>query len=252
MRHTIYSVILSAGATLLVTSCSVYAPLQPAAPRIHKKGDAEVASSAYLSGRYEGSVAYSPAKHVLVRAAGGLRTDAVDSTSNYFRIRQFELGAGSYHSFSERWLIGGMLGYGYGRSGRRFRQGGFESISDTTITREYAARFHKLYAEGYVAHDTHWSTKGVACRVSQVRFASLKDQGTPVPLRRMTRIEPLVFFRFGGRRISPWLQFQVASSFSWSPDERRNSSSDARIRDLKEERLFTSVGLVIYPHRFRE
>ncbi|UOQ76019.1 hypothetical protein MUN84_15540 [Hymenobacter sp. 5516J-16] len=82
----------------------MYAPLQPSAPLVHKKGEAEVAASAYLTGRLEGSAAYSPAKHLIVRAAGGLRSDGSDST--YFRIRQLEAGIGTYRYIDEQWLLG--------------------------------------------------------------------------------------------------------------------------------------------------
>lgn len=54
-----------------LSGCSVYMPLQPAAPVIREKGEAEVVGGAYLSGRLEASASYSPVKHVVVRAAGG-------------------------------------------------------------------------------------------------------------------------------------------------------------------------------------
>ncbi|GGG52260.1 hypothetical protein [Hymenobacter glacieicola] len=230
-------------------SCSVYAPLQPGAPLVHKQGEAEVAASAYLTGRLEASAAYSPAKHVIVRAAGGLRSDGRDSA--YFRIRQLEVGAGTYQYIDEQWLIGGMLGYGQGRSSRRYRDD-FESVFRNSVpTNEYAAHFHKLFGEAYVANDAGWTTFGGACRVSRVQFATLTNRGNPIPLHHMVRVEPMLFMRFGGQGRVPWLQGQVATSVSWSPNSRAANTSTA-IRDTREGRLFTSFGLVIYPHLFKE
>lgn len=246
LRLKIYLLLAVTG---LLASCSVYAPLQTSAPLVHDKGEAEVAGSAYLSGRLEGSVAYSPLKHVLVRAAGGFRPSSADST--YFRIRQFEAGVGSYRYLREQWLVGGMVGYGQGSSARRWRDG-FEAIwRDSVLANEFKARFHKLFAEAYVANDAGWTTFGAACRLSQVRFADLTNRGQPVPLRRMTRLEPMLFVRIGGQGRLPWLQGQIATSLSIAPDGRYCSPNDD-IRATKEGRLYTTVGVVIYPHLFRE
>lgn len=178
-----------------------------------------------------------------MRAGGG------DFT--YFRNRQLEIGIGTYRYLNEQWLIGGLAGYGLGRSNRRFKRTPFESFSDTTRIYEYAARYHKLFADVYVANDAGRVTYGGALRLSQVRFASLTDRGLAVPLQRMTRLEPMLFMRFNGRNSWQWLQLQLATSVSVSPDEKKHSSPDIRIRDTKEGRLFTSFGLVVYPHLFK-
>ena len=233
----------------LLVSCSVYAPLQPATPLLHAKGEAEVTASAYLSGRLEGSVAYSPLNHLVVRAAGGLTTTQKDSAG--FSNRQFELSVGTYRQLGPEWLMGGSGGYGHGEGHRNFWLGRAELFSDTTIYRRYAARYHTLFADIFVAHEGPWSTWGVAYRLSQVRFGSLTNNGQPVPLRRMTRNEPMVFVRLGDRQgIMRWGQLQLASSFSWSGDYIGSSLYSPERGDIKEGRIFTSVGLVIYPHRF--
>lgn len=236
------------GASSYLSSCSVYAPLQSSAPLITQKGQAEVVASGYLSGRLEGSATYSPVKHLLVRAAGGLRTGGGDST--YFRIRQVEAAVGTYRALGEGWLLGGMVGYGSGRSSRRYND--FEIVyASTSPTKEYEARFGKPFAEAYFSRQAHWASWGGACRLSQVRFSTLTNRGEPVPLERMTRFEPMLFMRFGGWRVLPWLQGQLATSLSL-PGEGRVRSPNVAIRDTKEGRLYTSLGLVVYPHRFRE
>lgn len=254
MRRTIHVGILVSSAALLLAGCSVYAPLQPAAPSIRQKGQAEVAASAYINGRLEGSVAYSPVNNLLVRVGGGLKTGGGDSS--YFRIKQAEAGVGTYRDLGNGWIVGGLAGYGAGKSGRRFKDGGFEARWDTVKIRSYAAKFQKLHAEVYVVRDESWLETGVgygaSVRLSQVRFTSFTDQGLPVPLRQMTRLEPMAFISFSNPDAFPWLHVRLTSSLSVSPDERKRSSPDERIRNTKEGRLFTSLGLVIYPHRFKE
>jgi hypothetical protein len=230
----------------------VYVPLQPSTPLLRNKGESEAAASLYLSGRLEGSVAYSPVRHVVVRAAGGLRPQNDDST--HFRIQQFELGAGTYWPLSERWLVGALGGYGRGQSSRRFTRSDFNfSYPDTTIRFNYAARFHKLYGEAFVAYEGQWATVGAAYRLSQVRFSSLTNNGLPVGMRRMIRSEPMLFMRFGNRTgFLPWGQFQLAVSTSSSPGYRANTPAEVKLDDIKQGRVFTSIGFVIYPHRFKK
>jgi len=235
------------------TSCSVYAPLQPGAPTLRDKGQAEVAGSVYLSGRYEGAVAYSPVRHVLVRAAGGFRPD--NSANTYFRTRQLEVGAGTYWPLGQRWLVGGMGGYGWGRGSRNFNRTSrlTSSIADTAITYDYAARFGKVFGEAFVAYEDGPVTFGLAYRLSQVRFSTLTNNGLPVDLRRMTRNEPMLFMRVGSKQgVLQWARLQVAFSTSSSTDAgRRNVEYYQQLEDVKEARIFTTIGLVVYPHLFK-
>lgn len=254
MALSLLRAILSASATTLLlgaSSCSVYVPLQPSAPMLRNKGESEAAANLYLSGRLEGSVAYSPAKHVLVRAAGGFQPNNKDSVN--FHISQFEVGVGTYRSLSDRWLVGAMGGYGRGQSVRRFTTNSFEySGPDPSIRYNYSARFHKPYGEAFVAYENEWGTLGMAYRLSQVHFSSLTNNGSPVDLRRMTRSEPMLFMRFGNRtRFLPWGQFQLAFSTSWSPDYEKSVPIEEHRQYIKEPRVFTSVGFVVYPHRLR-
>ncbi|UOQ79271.1 hypothetical protein [Hymenobacter sp. 5414T-23] len=197
-------------------------PLQPSAPLVRHKGEAEVVASTYINGRLEASASYSPVKQLVVRAAGGLRGGGGDSA--YFRNRQMELGVGTYRYLNDEWLIGGLAGVGFGQSSRRFYRG-FESpgVGSDGIY-EYAARYHKLYADLYAANDDGRVTYGGAFRLSQVRFASLTEKGQPIPLRYMTRVEPMFFMRISGRNTFRWLQLQLASSVSFSPDEEKHTS----------------------------
>ncbi|SDX76572.1 hypothetical protein [Hymenobacter psychrophilus] len=233
----------------LMMGCSVYEPLRPAAPLLRAKGEAEVAVGGYLSGRLEGSAAYSPLNHLVLRAAGGMTVNQGESAG--FRNRQFELGMGTYRQLPADWLIGGGGGYGRGEGNRAFTREGFGSNRDTTSYFDYAARYHTVFADAFLAHEGSWTTWGVAYRLSQVRFASLTNNGLPLPLRRMTRNEPMVFVRFGGwHKGKRWWQVQVATSLSWSSDYMagRGAYLPQPLADTKEARVLTSVGLVVYPH----
>jgi len=239
--------------TCLLASCSIYTPLQPSAPLLRDKGQAEVVGSVFLAKRLEGSVTYSPVRHVLVRAAGGLRPAKVDSTRRYFRLRQFEASAGTYWPLSEQWLVGGLGGYGRGSSSRRFNEGDFESVADTVTHYHYETRFHKLFGEVFAAYEGERTTMGVTYRLSQVQFPRLTNNGMSINLRRMTRSEPMFFVRYSDREgLFPWAQLQLAVSLSWSADYSKKVLYERPIKDLKEPQLLTSLGLVIYPHRFKK
>jgi len=231
-------------------SCSVYAPLQPSAPMLRNKGEAEVGGSVYLSGRFEGSATYSPVRHVLVRTAGGIRTD--NRTDTYFRTRQLEVGAGTYWPLSERWLVGGMGGYGWGSGSRGFTDGGDSYIDTVRTSYAYQARYGKVFGETFIAFEDGPVTYGLAYRLSQIRFSRLTNNGLPIDLRRMTRNEPMFFMRFGSKQgVLQWAQLQVALSTSWSADLRRDASFVREFYYVKEARIFTTIGLVVYPHRFK-
>lgn len=232
-----------------LSGCSVYMPLQPGTPLLHAKGEAEVTGSAYLSGRLEGSAAYSPLNHVMVRAAGGLKVNGTDSV--HYRIRQVEAGVGAYRRLGNCWLLGAMAGYGLGKGGARYYDDIDRVGPNSILVNLYSYDFRKPYVEGCVSHQTSWTAVGMSCRFSQVRFSSFTDRGQPVPLRRMSRLEPSVFLRLGGHNVLPWLQGQVAFCFSIAAESRTHSPNKA-IYAMKMEPAFTSFGLVVYPHRFRE
>ncbi|AHJ96233.1 hypothetical protein Hsw_0638 [Hymenobacter swuensis DY53] len=234
---------------VILTGCSLYAPLQPSAPLIHIKGEAEVVASGYFSGRVEGSAAYSPLKYVVVRAAGGLKTNGTDSL--YYRIRQLESSIGTYRRLGDGWLLGAMMGYGLGKGGARYYDDFQKALPDSVPLRLYRYSFRKPHVEAYVSHQSRWTTVGASCRFSQVRFANFTDRGQPVPLHRMSRLEPSVFLRLGGADVLPWLQGQVVLSLSMAAGGRTHSP-DKAIYAMKMEPAFTSFGFVIYPHRFKE
>ncbi|MBC6612731.1 hypothetical protein H8B15_17545 [Hymenobacter sp. BT507] len=238
-----------------LSGCVLYTPLRPSAPMLREKGQAEVGGGTYLfSGRLEGSAAYSPVRHVVVRTAGALRTDKRD-TATYSRTRQLEVGTGTYWALGQRWLVGGSMGYGWGHSSRGYQDESYLGIfrRDSTITYQYDARYGKPFGDVFVAYEDGPFTMGMAYRLSQVRFTTLTNNGQPIRLRRMTRNEPMLFMRFGNRQgVLQWAQLQLTLSSSWSADlVRRSAPVGPLLTDVKAGNLFTSIGIVVYPHRFK-
>ncbi|MBC6988139.1 hypothetical protein [Hymenobacter sp. BT491] len=104
----------------LLTSCSVYAPVQPTVPQLTARGQAEVVALVHLNGQVGGSVAYSPLRYATVLATSYSKSDSRDTT--YFRNRQFEVAAGGYHPIGRHFLISALGGYGRAKSARGFRE----------------------------------------------------------------------------------------------------------------------------------
>ncbi|QNE38277.1 hypothetical protein F1C16_01250 [Hymenobacter sp. NBH84] len=86
-----------------------------------------------------------------------------------------------------------------------------------------------------------------------MHFTTLTNNNQPISLRRMTRNEPMLFMRFGNRQgVLQWAQLQLTLSASWSADLVRGSAPvGPLITDVKAGDLFTSIGIVVYPHRFK-
>ncbi|MBC8083683.1 MAG: hypothetical protein H7Z21_10765 [Hymenobacter sp.] len=242
--------LLFLGMLMGTTGCAVYMPLQGAAPDLHDQHQAEVRASTYLS-RWDASAAYSPVRHVLVRGAFGRRSDSTDST--YWRGRQYELAAGTYGSLGDKWLVGGLGGYGRGRSEARFRNDGQLIFLGQPVQHQFNARFHKVFGEAYVlfaaSPKTSW---GLAARYAQLRFSTLTDVGTPVALRRMNRVEPTLLFRVrlgGSPEAPPPFQLQWAAGYSVSPGyDERTPDPDASRRQLRRGRGYVTMGVGILPH----
>ncbi|UOG75733.1 hypothetical protein MTX78_03850 [Hymenobacter tibetensis] len=221
----------------------------PSTSQIREKGEVEVQGTTFLNGRWEAGATYSPVKHLLVRAAGGIKTDDRDTT--YFRVRQYEMGIGGYYPLGKRWLLSGLGGYGQTRSSRGyFDVGPFVSIGENVA---FKARYHKLYGEASASYRAPWVTMGVAYRLTRVTFTSLTYDSQPLDLRHMTRMEPMVFWRFGREDGAlPWLRVQA--SIGGSNEGRRkydpNESYERRL--IKDGRGFAALSVILLPHLFAQ
>jgi hypothetical protein len=246
--------LLGAALCLLLPGCVVYMPMQCAAPQITDKQQGETTASTYLNGRVDFAGNYSPVRHLLVRAAySNLRDDSRDRTdSTYYRGRQYEFGAGTYWPLSDQWLVGGLGGFGQARSNAAFSR---VSILFPASRYEYDARYNKVFGEVYSTFQASEAVSfGVAYRVTQVNFTSLTNRAVPVDLSRMTRSEPMVYFRVrlgDGPTENRPVQLQAAwgTSATFGHDGKdANTTFASGVRDLTQSRGYTTIGLTIFPH----
>ena len=237
----------------LLAGCAVYMPIQCAAPQITDQHQAELTGSTYLNGRYELAGAYSPVRHLLVRAAYSNLPDRTDST--YYRGQQYELAAGTYWPLGSQWLIGGLGGFGQARSEARYQgSGGLINIGPVPpIQHVFDARYNKLFGEVYgILQASETISIGAAYRVTRVNFTSLTDAGAAVDLSRMVRSEPMLFFRVrlgSGPTDTRPIQLQAAwgtsTSLGYDPSLTAPSSADYQ---LQQPRGYTTIGISLFPH----
>ncbi|GAA3981843.1 hypothetical protein GCM10022407_28840 [Hymenobacter antarcticus] len=238
-----------------MAGCVVYQPTQCAAPQITGSRQSEITASTYLNSRYELSGTYSPLPHLLVRAStGSLRNDSRDTRdSTYYRGHHYDFGLGTYWRLGSRWVVGGLGGFGQARNEAAYSIGGF--ILSYPTRYEFDARYNKLFGEVYGIFQTgDVISLGAAYRITQVRFTTLTDQRTPVDLSSMTRSEPMLFMRvrlgngpFEDRPVQ--LQAAWGTSATFGYDERNSQTIYAPgVRELKQGRGYTTVGITIFPH----
>ena len=236
----------------LLAGCAVYMPIQCAAPQITDQHQTELTGSSYLNNRYEVAGAYSPVRHLLVRAAYSRLNDRSDST--YYRGHQYELAAGTYWPLGTQWLVGGLGGFGQARSEARYQgSGSLISIGPRPIQHVFDAYYNKLFGEAYgIFQASETISFGAAYRITRVSFTSLTDAGAPVNLSSMVRSEPMVFFRVrlgDGPTATRSIQLQAAlgtsRSFGYDPSFSAPSSADYQ---LQQSRAYTTIGISVFPH----
>lgn len=234
-----------------LTGCVVYMPMQCAAPQLTDKKQGEITASTYLNDRYDFAGAYSPVRHLLVRATySTLSTNSNDST--YYRGHQYDVGVGTYWRLGNRWLAGGLGGFGQAHSAAAFSR---PDIFFPPTQYAYDTRYNKVFGEAYATFQANEAISfGAAYRVTQVNFTSLTDHDVPIDLRQMTRSEPMVYFRVrlgdGPTEHRP-VQLQVAwgssATFGYNANDP-NTSYPAGVHDLKQNRGYTTVGITLFPH----
>jgi hypothetical protein len=239
-------------------ACSVYVPMQAAAPAVRQKGEAEVAASWSLTNRLEASATYSPLPHLLVRAAfstKGSRPSPGDSTA-YARLNQTEVALGTYWPLGPYWLVGGLVSTGQARPDALFRGDGGSLHGVVYANSEPLHRFEGSYrkhsAELYAqCQPSHWVSFGLAGRLVQTRLTGVTDRGVPVLAAPSWRAEPMVFVRFWPRVTQPGLvhvQVAMGASRTLGYDELTAGDANDPARQFKLGRGYTSVSIALYPH----
>ncbi|MDB5235098.1 MAG: hypothetical protein JWR44_2091 [Hymenobacter sp.] len=240
-------------ATLLcgAFSCTVYAPMQPIMPLVAGPNQAEASASLQPNGRVEGTVAYSPAMHVLLTAGGSVCPKL--GTNNFLVTRQYEFGAGGYLPLGRKWLLNGLGGYGQAVNTRGYTDLAF--IYGSTYS-EYHARYDKLFAQMGIANVQARHSMGFTFRLTRVHFALLTDsQLGGLPLSNMLRHEALFFFRHALGQSGRW-EAQTSIGLSASSTREQDDSQDfsdisaaahQANRNLRPA-LYASLGAVYHPH----
>lgn len=230
---------------MILTGCTVYAPMQPTVATVSRAGQLEANASIQLSGRVEAGALYSPLPHVLVVGSGTYRPRLSSGDATFFSTRQWEAGAGTYWPLGKAWLVSGLTGGGYAATERLSS----EPLGKTPLLR---ARYSKLFAQvGIDCRPFRSGSFGVVYRFAQLRFDELTFyqptyQGS-VENRALGRHEVLVYGRYDlawGQPHSWQIQSAVGCSLSNLPLHTDEPFEATRNRLPV---LLLSMGLVYCP-----
>jgi hypothetical protein len=240
---------------LALGGCSVYVPMQGAAPDIKAQGELEVAASYSFTNRYELAATYSPLPHVLVRAATSLKPSrhTLRDSASYAQVNQYELAVGTYWPLGQHWLVGGLAGFGQAHAEAHYSFDGntilyFGDLIDHRFDAIYGKYSGEAYATWQPSPRVSW---GLSYRMVQLRLTDVTDNGLPVVASPILRYEPMFYFRLRpGSSNQELLQFQAAAGVSgtFGYDQRTTTDRDDPARQFKLSRSYLSVGVAIYPH----
>jgi len=225
--------------------------MQAAAPDIRGKGEMEVAANWSLTNRVDVGATYSPVRHLLVRAAASLKGSAplYSDSSNYLQNKQYELALGTYWPLGERWLVGGLAGFGQAHSRARYQEDGF-SLLLQSVQHQFDARYNKYLGEAYLSCKVgSLASLGISYRLVQLRLTDVTDQGVGVQASPIWRHEPMFFFRLRPGEDSA-VQFHAAFGTSSTLRYNQRTANDRYdpARQFRTARSYVSVGVAVYPH----
>lgn len=244
----------------LLGSCSVYVPMQGAAPEIRGKGEWEVAGSWSLTNRVELGAAYSPAPHVLLRAATSLKPalTARSSGTKYSQVNQYALAAGTYWPLGRRGLVGGLVAFGQTHAKADYANDDEVSLAldrqplTHVVPHQFDAIYRKYSGEAYgIWQLSPQLGAGLSYRVVQVRLTDVTDYGVPVRAAPILRYESMVFCRLRPAGPAGAWQWQAAAGWSSVFGTPTEDEFDPA-RQFQLNRSFVSVGIAVYPHLLRQ
>lgn len=253
----VYSKLARFATLVLLSSCTVYAPMQPTISTVRAKGQSEISASVQPNGRVEAGGVYSPLPHALIMATGTFRPKLDDTT--FAATRQWEVGVGSYLPLGRNWLATGMVGYGYAVSSKRFTELPlvFWGGGGTSRT-EYQTRYGKVFGQVGVTRDTRRGSFGVVYRLSKIDFDQLNYSSAyaryAIPLRSMVRHEALLFGRHSIGSAERW-QLQGTLGLSMASGPEQDDSQNRRLYEANRTRLpmpLASLGIVFRPQLLRQ
>ena len=245
---------LSISGLSLLSACTVYVPLQGAAPDIRRRGEVEAVGSWSLSNRFDAAATYSPLPHVLLRAAASSKNGGYPGRDSTYRLSsQYELGLGTYWPLGQDWLVGGLVSYGRAHAQARYiDDGDFRLFRRSNfVQHELDARYQLLSAQGYVSlQAAPRASFGLALRLAQLRLTELTERGQPAPLATFWQAEPMLFVRLRPAQAPELVQFQLALGTSASPgyNSRRLDDRADPLRQFRLGSSYISVSALLYPH----
>jgi hypothetical protein len=250
-----YSKTWLSASLLALSSCSVYVPMQGAAPEIRAKGELEITGSWALSDRVDFGATYSPVSHLLVRAAASFKgsdSRSGQDSASYAKNNQYELAVGTYWPLGAHWLVGGLAGFGQAHAQARYLDDGATILTfRDPIRHQLNGKYSKYSGEVYATYQpSPLVSLGLAYRVVQLRLTNIIDLGVPVAAAPILRQEPMFFFRLRPEFAQRSLQFQLAlgASNAFGYDRRTANDEADPARQFKLGRSYTSVGVAFYPH----
>jgi hypothetical protein len=255
MAHRYILVWLGSG-LLGVGGCSVYVPMQGAAPEIRAKGEAEATASWSLTNRVDFSATYSPLPHLLVRAATSLKGSgrSGSDSASYAQNNQYELAVGTYWPLRKHWLLGGLAGFGQAHAKAQYADDGHTLLHLGAYQPRqhlFDAIYSKYSGEAYATWQPSPAVSmGLSYRLVQLRLTDVTDQGVPVQAAPILRSEPMLYFRFRPTSNDGLLQLQLAigGSTTFKYNEQTATDKDDPARQFKVGRSYVSLGLAFYPH----
>ena len=226
-----------------LAGCTVYSPTVPSTPLV-RKGQVEVVAAMRTLLSLDGSVAYSPANHMLISAEAAIRSGGGNMTVNGMKVpytdrhRQGSLGIGTYQEFGPERRFYAAAVSGIGMATVNVHNGLFGQLS------EYTASYNKYYTQLYVAQRGGFVTGGVSLRTTWLDFNQLRLDGAPIEPVTQFYIEPSFFVQAGKGALQSQLTIGI------SVPARRSTAYDSKI--LAAQSSLVSVGLVFRPGLLRE
>ena len=244
---------LVVGALALLGGCTAYVPMLGAAPEIRAKGELQATGSWSLTNRVDFAATYSPAPHLLLRAATSLKGSgrSGSDSSTFVQNNQYELAVGTYWPLGPQWLVSGLAGLG---QARYRNDGGINSEVlgyQQSIPHQFEVIYAKYLAEGYLTWQPDpWFRLGLSYRLVQQRLTDATDQGVPFWPGPIWRAEPMLYVRARPGYDRRLFQFQQAlgGSQTLGYDEQTAADQLDPARQFKLGRSYVALGVAIFPH----
>lgn len=229
---------LLVGAVLL-TSCTVYVPMQATMPLVRAKNQIEAGASLQPSTRLEGTVAYSPLAHCVVAGAGTIAFRT--GQKQYLITRQGEASLGGYWNLAPNWLLSTLAGGGYAYADRQYSFLGSE---------HYSGSYGKAFGQVGAAYLTEQGSLSMTYRLAQVYYSHVQTDTGPLASFQTQRHELLLASRHYLGFAPNW-QLQMAVGVSASslqpPSSGGSPDDDGRWFAAGIPALVTSIGVVWQP-----